>query len=74
MPEPDVLALCELEDKSYAEIGELVGLDENAVAQLVSRARQSLRHELRLVQVDRSRLQRIASSGCPGRPRSSTGS
>jgi RNA polymerase sigma factor (sigma-70 family) len=51
-----VLALCELEDKSYAEIGELVGLNENAVAQLISRARQSLRHELRLVQVDRSRL------------------
>lgn len=51
-----VLALCELEEKSYAEIGELIGLNENAVAQLVSRARQSLRHELRLVQVDRSRL------------------
>jgi len=51
-----VLALCELEEKSYAEIGELVGLNENAVAQLISRARQSLRHELRLVQVDRSKL------------------
>jgi RNA polymerase sigma-70 factor (ECF subfamily) len=51
-----VLALCELEDRSYAEIGELVGLNENAVAQLISRARQNLRHELRLVQVDRSRL------------------
>lgn len=51
-----VLALCELEEKSYAEIGELVGLNENAVAQLISRARQSLRHQLRLVQVDRSRL------------------
>jgi RNA polymerase sigma-70 factor, ECF subfamily len=51
-----VLALCELEEKSYAEIGELVGLKENAVAQLISRARQSLRHELRLVQVDRSKL------------------
>jgi RNA polymerase sigma factor (sigma-70 family) len=51
-----VLALRELEDKSYAEIGELVGLNENAVAQLISRARQSLREELRLVQVDRSTL------------------
>jgi RNA polymerase sigma factor (sigma-70 family) len=51
-----VLALRELEDKSYAEIGELVGLNENAVAQLISRARQSLREELRLVQVDRSKL------------------
>jgi RNA polymerase sigma factor (sigma-70 family) len=33
-----VLALCELEDRSYAEIGSLVGLNENAVA-----PRQSLR-------------------------------
>ena len=47
-----VLALCELEDRSYAEIGELVGLKENAVAQLVFRARERLRTELRLVQVD----------------------
>jgi RNA polymerase sigma-70 factor (ECF subfamily) len=51
-----VLALRELEDKSYAEIGELVGLKENAVAQLILRARQRLREELRLVQVDESRL------------------
>ncbi len=47
-----MLALCELEDRSYAEIGELVGLNENAVAQLVFRARERLRTELRLVQVD----------------------
>ena len=47
-----VLALCELEDRSYAEIGELVGLNENAVAQLVFRARERLRTELRLAQVD----------------------
>jgi RNA polymerase sigma factor (sigma-70 family) len=51
-----VLSLCELEDRSYAEIGELVGLNENAVAQLVYRARESLRTELRLLQVDPSRL------------------
>lgn len=51
-----VLALRELEDRSYAEIGELVGLKENAVAQLVFRARESLRLELRLAQVDPSRL------------------
>jgi len=51
-----VLALRELEDRSYAEIGELVGLKENAVAQLISRARLRLRDELRLVEVDRSRL------------------
>jgi RNA polymerase sigma factor (sigma-70 family) len=47
-----VLALCELEERSYAEIGEIVGLNENAVAQLVYRARESLRTELRLLQVD----------------------
>ena len=51
-----VLALRELEDRSYAEIGELVGLKENAVAQLISRSRQRLREELRLVEVDRSKL------------------
>jgi RNA polymerase sigma factor (sigma-70 family) len=51
-----VLALRELEDRSYAEIGELVGVNENAVAQLISRARQRLREELRLVEVDRSKL------------------
>ena len=47
-----VLALCELEERSYAEIGEIVGLKENAVAQLVYRARESLRTELRLLQID----------------------
>ena len=51
-----VLALRELEDKSYAEIGVIVGLNENAVAQLISRARESLRTELRLAQVDPDRI------------------
>jgi RNA polymerase sigma factor (sigma-70 family) len=51
-----VLALRELEDKSYAEIGAVVGSNENAVAQLISRARESLRAELRLAQLDPSRL------------------
>src|SRR5215212_8998474 len=51
-----VLALRELEDRSYAEIGAVVGLKENAVAQLISRARESLRAELRLAQVDPSSL------------------
>src|SRR5580765_8282382 len=51
-----VLALRELEDRSYAEIGAIVGLNENAVAQLISRARESLRAELRLAQVDPERL------------------
>lgn len=51
-----VLALRELEDRSYAEIGTVVGLNENAVAQLISRARESLRTELRLAQVDPGRL------------------
>jgi RNA polymerase sigma-70 factor (ECF subfamily) len=36
-----VLALRELEDRSYAEIGELVGMKENAAAQLIFRARES---------------------------------
>lgn len=60
-----VLALRELEDRSYGEIGELVGLNENAVAQLISRARQSLREELRLVQVDRSKLPKECQSYLP---------
>src|SRR5918995_6167320 len=51
-----VLALRELEDRSYAEIGELVGMKENAVAQLIFRARESLRTELRLAEVDPARL------------------
>ncbi len=51
-----VLALRELEERSYAEIGELVGMKENAVAQAIFRARESLRTELRLVQVDPERL------------------
>ncbi len=51
-----VLALRELEDRSYAEIGEMVGMKENAVAQLIFRARESLRTELRLAQVDPERL------------------
>ena len=51
-----VLALRELEDRSYAEIGELVDMKENAVAQLIFRARESLRLELRLAQVDPERL------------------
>jgi RNA polymerase sigma factor (sigma-70 family) len=51
-----VLALRELEERSYAEIGVLVGMKENAVAQLIFRARESLRTELRLVQVGPERL------------------
>lgn len=51
-----VLALRELEDRSYGEIGEIVGLKENAVAQLIFRARESLRVEVRLAQVDPDRL------------------
>ncbi len=50
------LALRELEDCSYAEIGTIVGIKENAVAQLISRARESLRSSLRLAQVDPEEL------------------
>ena len=46
------LSLRDLEDCSYAEIGLIVGIKENAVAQLISRARESLRSALRLAQVD----------------------
>src|SRR5918994_5341595 len=60
-----VLALRELEDRSYAEIGEIVGLKENAVAQLISRARESLRMELRLAQVDPARLPEECRSFLP---------
>jgi RNA polymerase sigma factor (sigma-70 family) len=60
-----VLALRELEDRSYAEIGELVGMKENAVAQLIFRARESLRTEMRLVQVDPERLPEECRSFLP---------
>ena len=50
------LALRELEGCSYAEIGVIVGLKENAVAQLISRARDSLRSALRLAQIDAADL------------------
>lgn len=60
-----VLALRELEDRSYAEIGAVVGLNENAVAQLISRARESLRTELRLAQLDPQRLPEECRSFLP---------
>jgi RNA polymerase sigma factor (sigma-70 family) len=50
------LALCDLEGRSYRDIGAILGIDENAVAQLVSRARIRLRQELRLGAVDRGAL------------------
>ncbi len=50
------LALRELEDKSYGEIGEIIGVSENAVAQLIFRARANLRREIRLLNVNGSRL------------------
>ncbi len=43
----EVLALRELEQLSYEQIGEIVGLNGNAVAQLISRARIRLRDLLR---------------------------
>ena len=83
-----VLALRELEDRSYAEIGEIVGLKENAVAQLIFRARESLRVEVRLAQVDPERFPEacriflpllakhldgeLRASGSPRRSRTST--
>ena len=43
----EALALRELEDLSYDEIAEVMGMNRNSVAQLISRARINLRDELR---------------------------
>jgi RNA polymerase sigma factor (sigma-70 family) len=43
----EVLVLREVEELSYDDIGTIMGLNRNAVAQLVSRARIKLRDELR---------------------------
>src|SRR5436305_1295581 len=43
----EVLALRELEELSYDEIAEIMEMNRNAVAQLISRARIKLRDELR---------------------------
>ena len=50
------LAMRELEDRSYAEIGSEMGMRTNAVAQIVWRARTQLRRSLRRSQVDVDRL------------------
>jgi RNA polymerase sigma-70 factor (ECF subfamily) len=42
----EVLALRELEDLSYDEIAEIMGMNRNSVAQLISRARINLREAL----------------------------
>ena len=43
----EVLALRELEELSYDEVAEIMGMNRNAVAQLISRARLNLRDALR---------------------------
>ena len=43
----EALALRELEELSYDEIAEIMGMNRNSVAQLISRARLKLRDELR---------------------------
>ena len=43
----EVLALKELEDLSYDEVAEIMGMNRNSVAQLISRARINLRDALR---------------------------
>ncbi len=43
----EALALCELEELSYDEIAEIMDMNRNSVAQLISRARIKLRDELR---------------------------
>ena len=52
----EVLALKELEDLSYDEIAEIMGMNRNSVAQLISRARINLRSAL---QGDGPRLDRV---------------
>jgi len=51
-----VLALRELEDMSYEDIGRVLDVTPGAVAQLLARARMALRRELRLQQVDAEAL------------------
>jgi RNA polymerase sigma factor (sigma-70 family) len=51
-----VLQLRDVEGRPYGEIGARLGLNENGVAQLLSRARRRLRSEVRLAHVDRDRL------------------
>jgi RNA polymerase sigma-70 factor (ECF subfamily) len=43
----EVLALRELEDLSYGEVAQIMGMNQNSVAQLISRARINLRDGLR---------------------------
>ena len=43
----EALALCELEEMSYDEIAEVMDMNRNSVAQLISRARINMRDELR---------------------------
>ena len=58
-----VLALRELEDMSYEDIGVVLDVTPGAVAQLLGRARMALRRELRLQQVDLERM----DPGCRSR-------
>lgn len=76
----EVLQLREVEELSYEDIGEVLGLKANAVAQLISRARLRLRDELRgsaLASVARSgedceRATTALSSGLDGRAQDDT--
>lgn len=59
------LALCDLEECSYAQVGEILEMKENAVAQLILRARTKLRLELRLLHTDTSTLPAECVSNLP---------
>jgi len=50
------LALRELEDMDYAQIGEVLEVTPDAVAQLLVRARLGLRRQLRIASVDEERM------------------
>ena len=50
------LAMCELEECSYAQVADALSMNENAVAQLLLRARTKLRLEMRLHQADTANM------------------
>jgi RNA polymerase sigma factor (sigma-70 family) len=59
------LALREVEGQSYEEIGRVLDLAPDGVAQLLVRARMALNRALRLQQVDVSRLSPLCRSAVP---------
>ncbi len=68
----EALALRELEGLSYDEIAEIMGMNRNSVAQLISRARINLRDALRgtaLASIAATHARLRARAAAAGRPR-----